>query len=99
MRGMNLQHPSLIGNKEESVNVSFDALPLIALECFLKNFYPAISFANYAEYDIEFGHIKLYFKSEPESFRDFKDKNIEEVELILDDRTQEHHSDEDEPDR
>lgn len=96
---MNLQHPSLIGKEEESVKVRFDAFPLIALDFFLKKFYPAISFANYAEFDIESGHIKLYFKSEPESFRDFKNKNIEKVELILDDRTQEHHSDEDEPDR
>ena len=98
---MNLQYPSLIGKEEESVNVEFDSMPLIALELFLKKFCPAISFSKYAEFDIESGQIKLYFKSEPESFRDFKNKNIgiEEVELILDDRTQEHNSDEDEPDR
>ena len=78
----------------ESVDVpQFDALPLIKLNLFLQNFYSEIVF-KYAEFDICSGYIKLHFQSDKKSFNDFKKQihQIEEVELILDDRAVEPHS-------
>ena len=81
------------GQEEESVYVpQFDALPLVKLNLFLNNFYPEI-ILNYAEFDVENGYMKLYFQSDPKSFNDFKNQiYIEDVKVILDDITQEPHS-------
>ena len=81
------------GQKEESCDIDiFDALPLIKLNLLLERFYNGISL-NYAEFDIDSGHIKLYFQSdETNLFDDFKKQiDMEDVEVICVARTQETH--------